>query len=201
VTLSTDLTAPSAFQANEIHVWRTELGDDGRRAAHRALRSVLGRYLEQNPRRVELRFGRHGKPALADHRAALRFNLSHSGETMLIAIAWRQEIGVDIEQIKPRSDVVALSRRALEPAEAAAVEATAPAARLEAFYAAWTRREAVGKCFGAGLAAPLPQRGFAVGTIDAGPGFAAAIAVAGDALPPLCYFEAEQTLAGWAAST
>jgi 4'-phosphopantetheinyl transferase len=187
--------------ATEIHLWRAKLGGGGRRDATGVLRSVLGHYLEECPGGIELRRGPHGKPALADNRAALRFNLSHSGGTVLIAIAFGREVGVDVEWIRPRRDVLALARRALEPAEAAAVEATAPAARLEAFYDAWTRREAIGKCFGTGLTAPPRRCGFAVGAIDAGPGFAAAIAVEGDALPPLRYFEAGQTLAGWAAST
>lgn len=193
MTLSTDPTPLGAIRGGEIHLWRGELG--GGPAARKALRSVLGRYLAEDPAAVGLRLGPHGKPALADRRAALRFNLSHSGEALLIAIAWGREVGVDIERIEPRGDIVALARRGLEPTEAAAVEAAPPAARLEAFYEAWTRREAIGKCFGTGLVAPPPRRGFAVAAIDAGPGFAAAIAIEGDVLPPLRHYEAGQALA------
>ncbi len=143
------------------------LSDKARRrwvASRWALRSVLAHYTEQEPGKVELRFGERGKPMLADPDASLRFNLSHSGELALVAVAEAREVGVDIQAIGDK------------PAE---------------FYAEWTRREAVAKCHGVGLWAPLPDAPVAVAPLDAGPGFAAAIAIAGDAVPPLRHFAAE----------
>jgi len=128
-----------------------------------ALRTVLGRYLEREPTEVELRYGERGKPMLADPDAPLRFNLSHSGELAMIAVAADREVGVDVQAIGDK------------PAE---------------FYAEWTRREAVAKCHGVGLWAPLPDAPVAVAPLEAGPGFAAAIAVAGDAVPPIRHFVA-----------
>jgi 4'-phosphopantetheinyl transferase len=200
--------------ATEVHVWRARLdggewpGSDGLPAEEReraarlrrdearrrwvaarwALRGVLGRYLGQQPAAIELRSGSRGKPMLASPGASLRFNLSHSGDLTLVAIAQEQEVGVDVEQIEPRRDLLALARRALMPAEAAGIEATAPESRLVAFHAAWTRREAIAKCLGTGLGAPLPDTAVAVSDLDAGPRFAAAIAVAADSLPPLRHF-------------
>ncbi len=137
----------------------------GRWVASRwALRIVLARYTEQQPGKVDLRCGERGKPMLADPDTPLRFNLSHSGELALIAIAERREVGVDVQAIGDK------------PAE---------------FYAEWTRREAIAKCHGVGLWAPLPDAPVAVAPLDAGAGFAAAIAVAGDAVPPLRHFVAE----------
>lgn len=133
-------------------------------AARWALREVLGRYLEREPGLVELRFGDRGKPMLAEPEASLRFNLSHSGELALIAIGEEREVGVDVQLLGSR-----------------------PAA----FYADWTRREAVAKCHGTGLWAPLPETAVSVAELDPGPGYAAAIAIAGDAMPPLERFEAE----------
>lgn len=133
-------------------------------AARWALRQVLGRYLERDPAAVELRFGDRGKPMLAEPGASLRFNLSHSGELALIAIGEEHEVGVDVQMIGSR------------PAD---------------FYAEWTRREAVAKCHGTGLWAPLPGDTVSVAELDAGPGYAAAIAIAGDEMPPLERFEAE----------
>ncbi len=196
--------------ADELHVWRARL-DAGWPAADRlpaaerdraaralraparrrwvaarwALRTVLGRYLEQEPERVELRAGSGGKPLLAAPDAALRFNLSHSGGLALVAVATGSEVGVDVERIEPRRDSVALARRALRPAEAARIEACPSGSRPAAFHSAWTRHEAVAKCFGGGLGAPLPEGPAAVADLDLGPGYAAAVAVAGDAVPPL----------------
>lgn len=152
-------------------------------AARWALRGVLARYLDEDPAEIELRLGAHGKPALAAPSASLRFNLSHSDDRALVAVAREREIGVDIERIAPRHDLAALAHRALEPAEAAEVIETPAGARLAAFHAAWTRREAVAKCLGTGLGAPQPSTAVAVSAIDVGPGFAAAIAVSDKSLP------------------
>ncbi len=125
---------------------------------------MLGLYLEREPAKIELRFGSRGKPMLTGDYDSLRFNLSHSGELALIAVAGEHEVGVDVQLIGAK------------PAE---------------FYAAWTRREAVAKCHGVGLRVPLPDAPVAVATFDAGAGFAAAIAVSGNEVPPLRHFVAE----------
>jgi len=157
-------------------------------AARWALRGVLGRYLDKEPARVELRIGEHGKPRVAEAGTSLRFNLSHSGELALVAVAWAFEVGVDIERIAPRDDLLALSRRTLAPEEAARIKALRSEKRLAAFHAAWTRREAVAKCLGAGLRAPLPQTTVAVSNFEAKSGYAAAVAVAEQVVPTLRHF-------------
>ncbi len=142
-----------------------------------------------------LRKAKHGKPQLADPGAALRFNLSHSGDLALIAVAWGREVGVDVERVVPRRNLVGLARRALAPGEAERIEALPPDGRLDAFYAAWTRREAVAKCHGVGLGAPLPEAAAAVENIDVGRGFKAAVAVLGEEMPALRRFEVGSDLA------
>lgn len=173
----------------ELHVWHARLDRDGWPGAERlpaaerervrrlgspalrrrwtasrwALRGVLGRYLDRDPAAIELSLGERGKPSLAE-AAALRFNLSHSGELAVVALAAGIEVGVDVQAI---------------------------GSRPERFYLEWVRREAVAKCHGVGLWAPLPEAPVAVGEFDAGPGFAAAVAAAAEALPRLCHFVAE----------
>ncbi len=174
----------------ELHVWQAQLdspgwpdadglpvaerdraanllSEDARRrwvAARWALRQVLGRYLPEEPAVIEVRFGSRGKPMLAAPDSPLRFNLSHSRELALIAVAGEREVGVDVEGIGAK------------PVE---------------FYAEWTRREAIAKCHGAGLWAPLPDAAVAVAAIDAGAGFAAAVALSGEEVPPLRRFAVE----------
>ena len=158
-------------------------------AARWALRGVLARYLDEDPAAIELALGENGKPRLADPSATLRFNLSHSGGLAAVAVSDELEVGVDIERVKPRRNLLRLARRVLSADEAAAVEARAPEERLAAFHVAWTRREAVAKCFGVGLAAPPPDSPVAVSQLDLAPAYAAAIAVAGDTVPPLHGFD------------
>jgi 4'-phosphopantetheinyl transferase len=134
-------------------------------AARWALRGVLGHYTGQEPGEIELRFGERGKPMLADPDTPLRFNLSHSGDRALIAVAGEREVGVDVQLIGARHP--------------------------PGYYREWTRREAVAKCHGVGLWAPLPDAPVAVEPLDAGAGFAAAVAIGGDAVPPPRHFVAE----------
>ena len=67
-------------------------------AARGLLREVLALYLDTAARRLRFRYGVHGKPFLAEHRD-LRFNVSHSLDTMLVAVADKREVGVDIEHV------------------------------------------------------------------------------------------------------
>jgi 4'-phosphopantetheinyl transferase len=159
-------------------------------AARWALRGVLASYLDEEPGAIELRVTEHGKPLLAAAEARLRFNLSHSGELALIAIGAEREVGIDVERIRPRRNLLALARRALAPAEVARIESARSQARLDAFHAAWARREATAKCFGVGLHAPLPETAVTVLDLHPEPGYAAALAVAGDRVPSLRHFTA-----------
>lgn len=159
-------------------------------ASRWALRMALAEQLDEEPGAIEIRVGPRGKPELAgparhlphqggeDVPRDLRFNLSHSAGVALIAIARGCEVGVDLEWVDPGRDVLALARRGLDPAAAAAVREAPPAERPRAFYDAWARREAVAKCLGVGLGAALPEVPVTVTEVDAGPGFAAALATA-----------------------
>ncbi len=176
----------------EAHVWSFALAAADRRSrraeSQRALRRVLAAYLDEGPDRIAFRPGRGGKPELASpHRHPLRFNLSHSGGLALIAVALGCEVGVDVEVTSGKRDFPRLARRWLGADAAAGVEAAPPARRAAAFYAAWTRHEAAGKCLGAGLSA-RPERPVSTLALDVGPGYSGAMAIAPEsgAMLPAC---------------
>ncbi|HEY7257079.1 MAG TPA: 4'-phosphopantetheinyl transferase superfamily protein [Solirubrobacterales bacterium] len=204
-----------AGPGEEIHLWRADLDaaswpaqeelppadraraeeflrpEPARRwaAARWALRIVLGRYLGEDPAAILLALAPGGKPRL-DRPGPLRFSLSHSEGLALIALGSEREIGVDVERLDPDRDLVALARAGLDPDDAEAVASAGVERRADLFYAAWTRREAVVKCFGEGLGAAAPsERPVEVSEIDAGEGWAAALAVAGVGLPAIRRFE------------
>lgn len=152
-------------------------------AARLALRRVLSGYLRESPAEIELSFAEGGKPRLAE--GELEFNLSHSGDLALIAVSWRRPIGVDLERVEPDRDLTALAERALDAEEVASLRETAPGQRTAAFYAAWTRHEARRKCLGVGLTGQDPGTPVAVRNIDVAPGYAAAVAVAGERVGPV----------------
>lgn len=115
------------------------------------LRSVLGRYLECDPKVIQFKVGPHGKPYL-NGSAFLQFNVSHAHERALVALTLQREIGVDIEYSqRPLADLDALAQRFFAPAEYHALMQVQVEDRLLAFYRLWTRKEAFIKATGQGL--------------------------------------------------
>jgi 4'-phosphopantetheinyl transferase len=171
----------------EIHVWRVELGGAGRTAARAALSNLLAKYLgaaepsaagkAAEPPALAVDPG--GKPRLAEDPGRLSFNLSHSGDLALIAVgAGGTEVGVDVERLKARRDLVRLAARWLPEDDAAVVASAASEEEREvAFYAAWTRHEARVKCTGVGLAGPVPGPEVCAYALEVGAGYAAAVAL------------------------
>ncbi len=77
------------------------------------LRMILSRYADIPPGRLCFRYGPQGKPALAPTAglAPLAFNVAHSRELALYAVAWRRAIGIDLEAIQPLEDVDQIAER------------------------------------------------------------------------------------------
>ena len=88
--------------------------EDGERwaAGRGILRALLAAYTGADSRELRFEAGPHGKPRLAGEER-LRFNLSHSGDVALYAIALEREVGVDVELPRRAVDHVAIARRIL----------------------------------------------------------------------------------------
>jgi 4'-phosphopantetheinyl transferase len=133
-----------------------------------ALRAVLGRYLGRPPRDVRFLEGPHGKPALADSDAALRFNVTHSGAIAMLAITRGRRVGIDVEEIRPDFPYLEVAERVFTPGERAALRALPADRRAEAFFRTWTCKEAYVKGRGTGLS--LAPDAFSVALPPAEPG-------------------------------
>ena len=109
-----------------------------------ALRTLLGQHLDADP--AALRFGTtgNGKPRL-DPPSLLQFNVSHSGDVGLIAITKETDVGVDVEQIRPRDHIEGIARRVFTEAERDAIDGET------AFYRHWVAKEAFVKATGRGV--------------------------------------------------
>src|SRR5262249_7836652 len=85
------------------------------------LRAILGRYLNMDPTQLRFCYNQYGKPALASDQASkmLSFNLSHSHELAVYAIAPSRMVGVDIEYIRPNQDERAIAEQFFSPREIA----------------------------------------------------------------------------------
>jgi 4'-phosphopantetheinyl transferase len=132
---------------------------------HACTRLIVAAYLGVPPRTVRWRPGGGGKPELADPTSGLRVNLSHSGDLGLIALAPWRAVGVDVEQLLPASDAVAMAARYFTGAEAAYVAAGRGAGNRGACFAQlWVRKEALVKAYGGRL-----SEGLSVAVGGAGP--------------------------------
>lgn len=92
--------------------------------------------------------GKNGKPRLAGPEG-FRFNLSHSGEYVMLAVS-RREIGCDIQEIRPIAP--RLPARVLDPREHALFSACGDGEREELFFRYWVLKESCMKASGEGLA-------------------------------------------------
>lgn len=166
-----------------------------------ALRLLLGTYLETAPASIRFTYGSNGKPSVTS-AAGVHFNASGSGEVALFAFTLGRELGVDVERIRPMSDMCSIAGKYFCPAEAATLRSLPSLESDQAFFRCWTRKEAYIKATGAGLSASLsdfevtlksdePARfvhigydihvaaGWALHNLDVLPGYAAALAYPG----------------------
>jgi 4'-phosphopantetheinyl transferase len=126
-----------------------------------ALRQVLGGLVRASPRSLRFRAVGQGKPELdfptmgideGDARASIRFNVSHSSDLALIGVCQGHELGVDLERIKRISEADRIVASFFSPAERAEFAAIPDDVKDQAFFRGWTRKEAVLKGLGTGLA-------------------------------------------------
>jgi 4'-phosphopantetheinyl transferase len=118
------------------------------------LRVILAAYLGRPPCELRFGYGPHGKPHLEPGHAAgaVRFNVSHSHELALVAVSREQELGIDVERLRPLPELDDIAALAFGAAGREALGRVAPSARLSAFYRHWTLTEAYLKARGSGLA-------------------------------------------------
>jgi 4'-phosphopantetheinyl transferase len=122
--------------------------------AHAALRNILARYTGQDASSLVIGVAPKGKPYLADY-PRVRFNLSHSGNFAMVAVALDREVGVDIERVRADRLGDDIAARFFAPAEVQDLKATPEPLRVAAFFACWSRKEAYIKARGEGLGIPL----------------------------------------------
>jgi len=120
-------------------------------------RSLLGQYAATEPRALSFSFGSNGKPSLAEPASWLEFNISHSGERVVLAVTSTWPVGVDIEQLRPVEDARDIARRFFSDSEVRALEDLDAAHRLEGFFNCWTRKEALIKAVGEGVFVSLDR--------------------------------------------
>ena len=125
--------------------------------ARGGLRRLLAAELGCPAAAVPLVVAAHGKPHCPGGPA---FNLSHSGDLIVVALHRHCPVGVDVERLRPRLDWPPIARRVLSEGQQRALAARPEAERPAAFLQLWCHHEAGLKAGGWGLAAAPPADGW-----------------------------------------
>ena len=150
--LASYLTSEEKTRAQRFHHQQ----DSERFIIHRGLlRETLASFIEENPCQLSFRQNEHGKPYLSQELPQILFNLSHSENMMALALTKEAEVGIDIEKEKKIEKMADLVKRFFSPAEQEEFASLPIDQQQEAFYLAWTRKEAFVKAAGRGLALGL----------------------------------------------
>jgi len=179
----TPATVP-ALAADEVQVWRLPLDrtdeevgrlrqllDQGEReradrfrfprdrsrfiTGRGLMRLLLAPHVGQAPEQLQFRYAAAGKPFLREH--GLQFNLAHSDNLALLAVAGRRAVGVDLERIRESLEILTIADRYFAPDERTALGAESVERKRQAFFQCWTRKEAYMKATGLGLQMPLDE--------------------------------------------
>jgi 4'-phosphopantetheinyl transferase len=134
--------------------------------SHGVLRELLARYVGRAPEALEFGVGEWGKPYLLEASgccSTVAFNLSHSADFALIALARNRAVGVDVERWNVESNFDEIAETCFSGAERAQLRSLAPKRRDAGFHAGWTRKEAYIKALGVGISAGLDYFDVALG--------------------------------------
>lgn len=120
-----------------------------------ALRQILSKYCKVRPINIDFKYNHCGKPYLRRNRFNLQFNMSHSQDMAILAIAKKHSIGADIECIKPVNDLTTIVKKFFSIRENFDYLLIPEHHKTKAFYSVWTRKEAFTKAIGKGLLYPF----------------------------------------------
>jgi 4'-phosphopantetheinyl transferase len=148
---------PALLDLEEISVSeRYRFEDDRNRFVNgrQALKVILSRYLSVSATDISIADKTNGKPFIQFPKVGLQFNISHSGEWILIALC-DSDIGVDVEKVNPIFHFDDLIQVYFDRVEKELVVSAENA--VLCFYNIWTRKEALIKAWGTGLSTDIKE--------------------------------------------
>lgn len=171
---------PPKLESGTVHVWRLDLQTskraaqflsyltadervyaDGLQESQRekficsrgGIRLLLGRYHRQEPESVIFHTTETGKPYI---EGGVEFNISHSHDRVLFALAKDMPVGIDVEYCyRERVSYKKLAQRFFLPSEAKYIRGAGEGELPRVFFQIWTIKEAAVKALGLGI-----SRGF-----------------------------------------
>jgi 4'-phosphopantetheinyl transferase len=124
-------------------------------AARGQMRKLLSQYLNVENDRIKFSYNEFGKPYL--EKNLIQFNLSHSNKLALFAVNLQYELGVDIEWMKRKSNLLQIGKRFFSTNEYAQLKLLPEKLQRQGFFNCWTRKESYIKARGKGLGISLSK--------------------------------------------
>ncbi len=119
--------------------------------ARAVLRDLLAYYSEQYPQNLQFAYSDSGKPSLLNSKQRIEFNLSHSKNILAYIFTIDTPVGIDIEYINHRIHLDKIAYRFLPAYEYDRLQLLQGIKKLEGFFNAWVRNEALIKAMGSTL--------------------------------------------------
>ncbi|QQX82589.1 4'-phosphopantetheinyl transferase superfamily protein [Shewanella sp. KX20019] len=136
------------------------------------VRALLSGHSQLKPDEWQFEYGDKGKPRLTAaqyEQTGIAFNLSHSGDWLLLAIHQQPvqdaasstvELGVDIERCRKSTNIHSILNHYFSKPETAALLALPNELQRDRFFDLWALKESYIKAKGLGLALSLKSFGF-----------------------------------------
>jgi 4'-phosphopantetheinyl transferase len=122
-------------------------------SCHAMLRLILGRRLEKDPRQISFLTGAYNKPRLECD--PVYFNITHTGKAFAIVVSESCETGIDMESVSRTMNFNGIIKNFFSVTESEFILKD-PAESSSMFFMLWTRKEALLKALGTGIADNLP---------------------------------------------
>lgn len=131
--------------SSEIHLWQF---DSRKIDSENGLKRILASYIGKHASDITFVEGPHGKPYLKESPIPLYFNLSHTGNLVVVGLSL-YELGIDIEQMSEERNITSLASRMMSKKQFQIFQAVSdPKIQTSFFYKYWTFFEALVKALG-----------------------------------------------------
>lgn len=143
----------SISERNKIYRFKKKSDAEISLLSRYLLRSILSSYIGIKPCELILATNKYGRPILKYPRIKnLDFNISHSGEWIVLGISHNSRVGIDIEKILPID--ITIAKNYFTNQELRYLHSQ-KGFELENFYKIWTLKESFIKAIGDGLSYSL----------------------------------------------
>ncbi len=171
------------IEGNHVHIWQTNLkalsvypfdisktlsSDELERSSkfksqkdqedfifrHYTLRSILSKYCNCQPGEIKFRYNTYKKPSVSVPQSSkIKFNMSYSGEIIIVGVCLQNDIGVDIEKVRKINNIKNIAAENFSLQELKLLNSKFD--KTNTFFKIWTRKEAFIKAYGNGIYYPL----------------------------------------------